>query len=103
MGDIRFVRVAARPTSAAPEFAEMGGAFVNIYTTVTSEAEALALASTEIAEANWVVVSIEETYLLSRDDASPEALPYYDQAVLDGVVLVFHTYPQEGEEADVLH
>ena len=105
MQDVRVVRVEARPNPDSPEFDEVGGAFVMIYTTADSESGALAVASSEIAEAGWSILTVEDEYVLTQDEAQdiPEVFPYYEQAVVDGIVLVFHTYPHGGEEPDVLH
>ena len=105
MEEVRVVRLEARPSLTSAEFERVAGAFVNIYTTARSEAEALAIASAEIAEAGWLIISVEDQYSLTRAEAqaAPDSLPYYEQALLDGVVLVFHKYPHGGEEPDVLH
>ena len=102
---MRVVILEARPSLDSADFGQIAGAFVNIYTTATSEAEALAIASSEIAEAGWLIISVEDACLLTRADAqaAPDSLPYFEQALLDGVVLVFHNYLHCGEESDVLH
>ena len=58
-----------------------------------------------LCEAGWLIISVEDQYSLTRAEAqaAPDSLPYYEQALLDGVVLVFHKYPHGGEEPDVLH
>ena len=105
MESIRVVRIEARPDLDSPEVGQVAGAFVNVYTTATSEKEALEIARAEIAQAGWVVIAVEDQHLLTHADAqaSPDTLPYYEQALLDGVVLVFHTYSLGGEEPDVVH
>jgi hypothetical protein len=105
MEEVRVVRLEARPSLTSAEFEHVAGAFVNIYTTARSEAEALAIAGAEIAEAGWLIISVEDQYSLTRAEAqaTPDLLPYYEQALLDGVALVFHNYPHGGEEPDVLH
>ncbi|MGQ4661624.1 hypothetical protein [Lysobacter sp. F6437] len=105
MESIRVVQIAARPGLDSPDVEEVAGAFVNVYTTATSQEKALEIASAEIVQAGWIVLSVEDEHLLTHAEAqaSPEALPYYEQALLDGVVLVFHSYSHGGEEPDVVH
>jgi hypothetical protein len=105
MEEVRVVLLEARPSHEAPEFKEVAGAFVNIYTTATSEAEALSIASSEMADAGWIIVAVENQYSLTRAEAqaAPDSLPYFEQALLDGIVLVFHNYPHGGEDPTALH
>ncbi|KAB8196218.1 hypothetical protein FKV24_004535 [Lysobacter maris] len=83
----------------------MAGGFVNVYSTAHSEEEALRIASAEVSEAGWDVLAVEDSFLLSREQAAttPESLEYFEQTLLDGVVVVFHTYPHDGEAPDVRH
>lgn len=105
MEDIYVVSLEARPAADSPEFSQIAGAFVNVYAKTDSGSEALRIAGVEIAAAQWIILAMEEHYLLSRDEAngSPEVLSYYEQALMDGVVLVFHNYPHGGEESGVAH
>ena len=105
MEEVRVVLLEARPSRESPKFKEVAGAFVKIYTTARSEAEAPAIASSEMAEAGWLVVSVDDQYSLTREEAqaAPDSLPYFEQALLDGTVLVFNNYPHGGEESIALH
>ena len=105
MEEVRVVSLEARPLLGSAEFEQVAGAFVNIYTTAKSTEEALAIADSEMAEVGWIIIAVEDEYLLTRvtAQATPASLPYYEQALLDGVVLVFHNYPHGGEEPDVVH
>ncbi len=105
MENIYVISLEASPAPGSPDFSEIAGAFVNVYAKTVSESEALRIASAEIADAQWIVLCIEEQYLLSQDEAngSPEVLSYYTQALNDGVVLVFHNYPHGGDEFAVPH
>jgi len=106
METVRLVMVDALPRPGTPAFAEYGGATINVYTTELSEQDAVALAAREVAEAGWQTRALEETYLLTRADlaeATPEGVAYFEQALLDGVVLVIHTYPAVPQEGDHVH
>ena len=97
--------VNALPLQGTDAFAEFGGATINVYTTEESEDGALAIAAREVAEAGWQMQSIEETFLLTREDLAkaPDRLQYFEQALLDGIVLVIYTYPAAPGGADVVH
>ncbi|MDY0021881.1 hypothetical protein [Arenimonas caeni] len=105
MGTVRVVVVEARPAENSPEFDTVAGSFVSVYTTADSDDQALAIATAEIADAGWVLLTVENEYMLTKSEAEaiPEALPYYEQVLLDDVVLVFDMYPHGGEQPDVLH
>lgn len=100
MESIRVVRLEAVPRLDSPEQGQVGGAFVNVYTTAVTEAEALRVAYAEVAETGWQVVSLEESIEMDRALAErrPDALPYFEQALLDGIVLVFHQFPLGGKD-----
>lgn len=105
MERVRVVTVDAAPMPGTTAFAEFGGAIINVYTTEESEAGALAIATQETLAAGWQARFIEDTFLLTRGDlaAAPEASQYFEQALLDGLVLVVHTYPSTPEEGDLVH
>ena len=106
METIRLVMVDALPEPGTADFAEYGGATINIYTTELSEQAAVALAVREVTEAGWQLLAVDETYLLTRNDlaqATPEGVGYFEQALLDGVILVIHTYPATPQEGDYVH
>lgn len=66
----------------------------------------MAIATREVAEAGWKLEAIDETFLLARDnlvDATPEGVAYFEQALMDGIVLVIHTYPAMPQDGDSVH
>ena len=93
------------PIPGTDAFAEYGGATINIYTTEESEDGALTIAAREVAEAGWQIQSVEDSFLLTREDLveSPDGLQYFEQALIDGVVLVVYTYPATAKDRDALH
>lgn len=106
MVTVRLVMVNALPQPGTSAFAEYGGATINVYTTELSEQAAVALAMREVAEAGWQLQTVDETYLLTRADimeAAPEGVAYFEQALLDGVVVVIHTYPVTPQDGDFVH
>lgn len=106
METVRLVKVDASPQPGTSAFAEYGGATINVYTTELAEPAAIALATREVTQAGWQLQAIEQTYLLNRadmTDATPEGVAYFEQALLDGVVLVIHTYPVIPQGGDLVH
>lgn len=105
METIRVVMVDAQPQPGTHAFAEYGGASINVYTTELSEAVALRIATREVSEAGWQVNAIDETFLLTRGDLvdAPDGLAYFEQALMDGVVVVIHTYSATPDDTDRVH
>jgi hypothetical protein len=88
-----------------PDFEPVGGAYINVLTTAPTEKEALEVASHEVVEAGWRLSSIDSVAWVTRADYADDAtgLEYFEQALIDGIVLVIHTYPPEPQESDVRH
>jgi hypothetical protein len=88
--------VSARAVPSAPEAsAEPLGAYINVYTTAATEAEARGVALREIFEAGWHCECVEGVSWHTREDYSGDTSgrEYFEQALIDGVVLVMHTFP----------
>ena len=90
----------AEPLPGSENFASCSGAAVNVWVRSPIEQEALAVASREVQKAGWRIITPGRIRRTARTDYAdaPEGLPYFEQALLDGVVVVFHSW-QEG----VLH
>lgn len=75
------------------------GAYVNIYVRTSSKTEALETAYREIQEAGWQVLNNEGISSICDENISDTAdnREYYEQCLLDGVVLVFHTWGKDNE------
>ena len=104
MDGLFIVTVEAQPLPG-PNFESYGGAFINIFATVSTEAEALEVATREVAEAGWRFGSIDRVVWVTREDyvEDPTGLKYFEQALIDGVVVVIHTYSPEADKPDVHH
>jgi hypothetical protein len=91
------VQYEAQPLPGSDSFATCSGAAVNIWVSAATEEQALAIASQEVHDAGWLIESLEAVFPITRDDYSedPTGLEYFEQALVDGVVLVFHTW-QDG-------
>jgi len=105
MEGLYVVTIDALPLPGSDEASSFGGAYINVYTTDQSEAAALMTAGREVAEAGWQSHAIESVSFVTRQDfdEDSEGLAYFEQAQLDGIVVVVHTFPIELDEEDVQH
>jgi hypothetical protein len=105
MEAVRIVMVNAVPLPDTEAFAKYGGATINVYTTEQTEGRALVVATREVLDAGWQIKSIEDTFLVTRDDfiETKEGLEYFEQTLIDGIVLVIYSYPATPEDDDIIH
>ena len=94
------VSLIAEPLPESPDFSEVDGAYVNVFTTAGNEKEAVRVASHEIAEAGWRVIGIEEIHWVTEAsyDQDDTGLEYFQQVLVDDIVLVFHTYRHDSDD-----
>ena len=73
----------------------IGGAYINCYVKTTNIVKADKIATTEIKKLNWDIVEKTETKKVTKSsfDKGSDGLEYYEQALIDKEVFVFHTYP----------
>ena len=85
------------PASENPESQAIGGAFVNCWIERPTLAEADAVARRMISQRQWQIYQHEDAYPISSSDydSDPTGLKYYEQALIDQEVLVFHCYPRD--------
>jgi len=97
VSEIFVVQVEAAPDNVTNSDYEFGGAYINVYTTELDICKAIAIAEKEVIDAGWCVTRTVSAILNAEDDFQDEdsGLSYYRQALLDGVVVVVHTYPPE--------
>jgi len=105
MPGLYLVTIEALPNAGTEDFDEFGGAYVNAYIVEDTEAAALASAQREIAEAGWSCKSVEKVAYVTNEDFAEddEGIESFKQALVDGVVLDFHTYPVEPQDDDAVH
>jgi hypothetical protein len=99
------VTITARPTLQLEGFAELGGAYVNCWIDAPGEAEAVAHAEAEVRAADWIVVTVDSVRSVTSKDYADEITgrAYLEQAMIDGVVLVFHTWSLDSNARSDLH
>ena len=105
MERVQVVMVMATPLPERPELAQYGGAAINVYTLEPSEEAAQELAFREVREAGWEPHVVEEQFWLTREDLgeTPQGLEYFEQALVDGIVLVVHTFSAGPEAEGSIH
>ena len=105
MPGLYLVTIEALPNPGTEDFLEFGGAYVNAYVDEPSEAVALESAQREIAEAGWSCKSVDNVAYVTHEDFAQddEGIESFNQALVDGLVLDFHTYPVEPEDDDAVH
>jgi hypothetical protein len=91
-----FFTFRAVPTPDAREFHEAAGAYVNCWIQNSSRDLAEERAADLIHEYGWSVESLEEGAIVSSDDYEDddEDREFYEQALMEGEVLVFNTWPR---------
>jgi hypothetical protein len=99
------VTLTARPTRQLEDFAELGGAYVNCWIEAASEADAVSQAEAEIRAAGWIPEAVDSVRPVTASDYADNIAgrEYYEQAIIDGVVIVFHTWSHESNAHSDLH
>ena len=101
-----FFTFLAVPTPDAKEFHDSGGAYVNcwIRSDGSDRHQAEKRAGDLIEEYGWSVEALEEGATVNSESYNPddEDREFFEQALVEGEVLVFNTWPREedGEEED---
>ena len=101
-----FFTFLAVPTPDAKEFHDSGGAYVNCWIRSDGDRhQAEKRASDLIHEYGWSVEALEEGAIVNGESygEDEEDREFYEQALVEGEVLVFNTWPQgdeDGEEED---
>ena len=105
MTEIFVVQVEASPDGVIHSDSEFGGAYINVYTTALNIRDAIDAAEKEVLEAGWRIERVVSATLSSAADfeGDDSGLRYYEQAVLEGRVVVVHIFPPEHAESDFLH
>ena len=97
-----FFTFLAVPTPDAREFHDSGGAYVNCWIRGDGDRhQAEARASDLIHEYGWSVEALEEGAIVNSEsyDEDDEDREFFEQALVEGEVLVFNTWPR-GDEDD---
>jgi len=84
---------------------QLGGAYVHCWIDAPGEAEAVAHAEAEVRAADWIVATVDSVRSVTSKDYAEEITgrEYFEQAMIDGVVLVFHTWSLDPNARSDLH
>jgi len=90
-----FLTYLSRPKAGSESFESYGGAYINCWIDAGSEAQAEERSSTGISQAGWLVESLEYSSVVTREAYADDdvGLQYFEQALIDKEVYVFHTWP----------
>lgn len=96
-----FVAVEAHHTES-DKFEQPAGAVINSWVIANSKAEAETRARREIMEIGWTPTKDITVTRVRREDyeSGSSAIEYFDQAVLDGIVIVIHTWDRDDERVN---
>ena len=91
---IYVVSYEVKPLPESKDLAAWYGAAVNVWVEASSKEKAIALATQGVQDAGWSIKALESAFPVTRDSYSEDStgLGYFEQALIDGVVLVFHTW-----------
>lgn len=82
-----------RPTDANPSRSKIGGAFANAWIVRPSLLAAREVARAGVEAGGWRIVTTKREVALKPATSSAVARKYAAQALVDGEVYVFHTWP----------
>src|SRR6266404_9474024 len=94
-----YLLIEALPKQADSE--QIGGAFINCWIESGAPEEAEQIARKVIEAQGWKVLSFQDVFQVDRSfyQENPEGREYFEQALIDNEVFVFHSYPNS-EVAD---
>lgn len=95
-----FIQFRVRPADQSSNALEYGGAYANCWVECDALSDARTAALAQIHEAGWEVKSVEQERLACRGDFDRDGVRYFDQAIIDKTVCVFHTWPIDAPDAD---
>ena len=102
INEMFFFTFLAHPKPGHAQYGAVDGAYVACWVAEPVENVAENIAREAIDALQWDVDERDEGYSVSIDDYDPgsESRERYEQAVLDGVVLEFHTWPVGAPDED---
>ena len=99
-----FISFSAFPIEAE-RFAKFGGAEINCWIQIADEREALERAKNLVEDQGWRVETLNHCHLVFPSDYQPGStgVEYFEQAMIDREVLVFHSWPNVAEDRGNAH
>ncbi len=89
------------PKPSHPDYFTIGGAYAVTFVNHTDSAIAIEMAKSDIDD-NWEIESFCEASEVTQEtyEDGDENLRYFEQALVDDIVTVLHTYPVGSDEED---
>jgi hypothetical protein len=99
------VSVEALPLRGSANADAYEGAYINVYVMSTTEVAAIESAKREVAESGWSTSQVDKVVFVTGEDfvAESNGRKHFEQALVDGVVTVVHTYAHARDDGDVHH
>jgi hypothetical protein len=91
-----FARYNCIPGKRHPDIERVGETYANCWLRVRSFSEAKKIAEKNIRGQNWQILNLDEIWRIPKGHYQTEddGLPYYEQALIDKEVYVFHQSPK---------
>lgn len=86
------------PTEKVEHYEMYGGAYINCYIEADNIYEGLKKAEQEIKDSDWIDLEFQDAMVADPVNLDSDKIQYYEQALIDKEVLVFHCYPSNEEE-----
>jgi len=83
----------AKPQATNPKCKTLAGAFINCWISRRKKSEAETIARRMIKKHGWTIVEFGKGSRITRSTQTPSGMKYYEQALIDKEVLVFHVWP----------
>jgi len=83
----------AKPEPSNPDRKKSEGAFVNCWISRKTKSQAEAVARRMIQKQGWTIVQFVKGRRITRSTQRPAGMKYYEQALIDKEVLIFHIWP----------
>ena len=99
---MHFFTFVARPPDDPKRGSDIAGAYVNCWIDRLDRQTAEEVARQQIAQSSWSIESLEKYCVVSGADyeGDQRGRQYFEQALIDKEVLVFHRWPASGEYED---
>ena len=94
---IYFFTFHAQPRPDLEDADGIAGAYTNCWIEADNINQAEKIAKQEIGDLRWEILEKEDSFEITEDHYSKDSdgYDYYKQALIDKLVIVFHTYPIE--------
>lgn len=86
----------AKPNKTFVDYNIIGGAWVNCWIESKTSEEAQKIARKEIEDYDWYVEKLDEIIIVDESfySENDDKKEYFEQAIIDKIVLLFHSYPR---------